>query len=283
MMPKPVVVGTDGSRESLHAVEWAAAEAARRSVPLRIVSVMAVPAHVSSAGDSPVTLDDLMSSIYSQSLQTTAQRAATVAPGLAITTELLTGSPRQVLADEAEAAAVLVVGAYGIGGYAQPGAGPETRYVTLRASCPIAVIRDPGGIEHREIAVGVRDADHAEAALRFAFEEAALRKARLTVVHACDEHNPPVAHLAESLGNWRRLFPHVAVSHNEIDGYPGRTLTSYSGFMDLIVVGRHDGPNRNAAHGSVTQMLLNHAHGPVIIVPAGNLGDANRTGSGARR
>ena len=46
MMPKPVVVGTDGSNESLRAVKWAAAEAAHRSAPLQIVSVMAVPAHV---------------------------------------------------------------------------------------------------------------------------------------------------------------------------------------------------------------------------------------------
>jgi nucleotide-binding universal stress UspA family protein len=268
MMPKPVVVGTDGSGESLHAVEWAAAEAARRSAPLRIVSVMAVPAHVSSAGDSPVTLDDLMRSVYHQSLQTAAEHAAKVAPGLTIGTELLTGSLRQLLTIAAEAASMLVVGAYGIGGYAQPGAGPETRYVTLHARCPIAVIRDPGGIEHREIAVGIRNVDDAEAALRFAFEEAALRKARLTVVHACDEHNPPAENLAESLSNWRRLFPQVAVSYRGIDGHPARILTSYSGFEDLIVVGRHDGPNRNAGHGSSMQALLNHAQAPIVVVPS---------------
>lgn len=34
-----IVVGTDGSEESLRAVEWAAQEARRRGVPLRIVSV----------------------------------------------------------------------------------------------------------------------------------------------------------------------------------------------------------------------------------------------------
>lgn len=32
-----IVVGTDGSEESLRAVEWAAQEARRRGVPLRIV------------------------------------------------------------------------------------------------------------------------------------------------------------------------------------------------------------------------------------------------------
>jgi nucleotide-binding universal stress UspA family protein len=268
MMPKPVVVGTDGSGESLHAVEWAAAEAARRSAPLRILSVMAVPAHVSSTGDSPVTLDDLMGSIYHQSLQTAAEHAAKVAPGLTIGTELLTGSPRQLLTIAAEAASILVVGGYGIGGYAQPGAGPETRHVTMHARCPIAVIREPRGIEHREIAVGIRNPDDAEATLQFAFEEAALRKARLTVVHACDERNPPSGQLAERLSNWRRQFPQVAVIHKEMDGHPGRILISYSGFEDLIVVGRHDGPNRNIGHGSTMKALLNHAQAPVLIVPS---------------
>ena len=77
MMPKPVVVGTDGSNESLRAVKWAAAEAAHRSAALQIVSVMAVPAHVSASADSPVTLDDLMGSVYHQSLTATAEWAAT--------------------------------------------------------------------------------------------------------------------------------------------------------------------------------------------------------------
>ena len=240
MRPKPVVVGTDGSGESLCAVEWAAAEAARRSSPLRIVSVMAVPAHVSSAGDSPVTLDDLMGSVYAQSLQETAERAGTVAPEVTITTDLITGSPGHLLADVAAAASLLVVGAYGMGGYAQPGAGPDTRYVTAHASCPVAVIRNPGGIEHGEIAVGVRHVDDAQAALRFAFEEAALRDAHLLVVHACDGNNPPTGHLAESLSGWQLLFPQVPASYKQVDGPPGRILTAYTGSLDLTVVGRRD-------------------------------------------
>lgn len=268
MMPKPVVVGTDGSGESLHAVEWAAAEAARRSAPLRIVSVMAAPVHASAAGDSAVTLDDLMGSIYHQSLDTTAARAAATVPHLTILTRLLSGSPGRVLADEGADASLLVVGAYGVGGYAQPGAGPETRYVTLHASCPIAVIRDPGGIEHGEIAVGVRNLDDAGAALQFAFTEAGLRKAHLTVVHAFDDHNPPIAHLAEDMTVWRHIFPGVPVSYKQAEGHPGRILTAYSGFTDLVVIGRHDGPNRNTAHGSAVQALLNHAQAPIVIVPA---------------
>jgi nucleotide-binding universal stress UspA family protein len=267
MTPKPVVVGTDGSGESLCAVEWAAAEAARRSAPLRIMSVMTVLAHVSSAGDSPVTLADLMGSVYAQSLQETAERAATVAPEVTITTELMTGSPSHLLADAADTASMLVVGAYGMGGYAEPGAGPETRYVTVHASCPIAVIRDPAGIEHGEIAVGVRNVDDAQAALQFAFEEAAVREAHLSVVHACDDNNPPTGHFAESLSRWQLLFPQVPTSYKQVGGPPGRILTAYTGFTDLTVVGRRDDRGRSG-YGSTLRTLLNHAQAPVVIVPS---------------
>ena len=43
MTTRPVVVGVDGSEESLRAVEWAAREAHRHGAPLRLVSAPAVP------------------------------------------------------------------------------------------------------------------------------------------------------------------------------------------------------------------------------------------------
>jgi nucleotide-binding universal stress UspA family protein len=43
MAAKPIVAGTDGSVESLRAVDWAAREAALRGAPLRIVAVGAAP------------------------------------------------------------------------------------------------------------------------------------------------------------------------------------------------------------------------------------------------
>jgi nucleotide-binding universal stress UspA family protein len=43
MTAKPVVAATDGSAESLRAIEWAAREAALRSAPLRIISAASLP------------------------------------------------------------------------------------------------------------------------------------------------------------------------------------------------------------------------------------------------
>src|SRR5689334_7791160 len=50
MAAKPIVAGTDGSEESLRAVDWAAREAVLRGAPLRIVAAAA-----RSAGTPPAT------------------------------------------------------------------------------------------------------------------------------------------------------------------------------------------------------------------------------------
>jgi nucleotide-binding universal stress UspA family protein len=42
MAIKPIVVGTDGSEQSLRAVDWATREAVLRDVPLRIMSACAL-------------------------------------------------------------------------------------------------------------------------------------------------------------------------------------------------------------------------------------------------
>ena len=70
-MAKPVVAGSDGSQESLQAVGWAAAEAARHSAPLRIVTV-AAPSCSADEEDPAAMLDELMHPVYGQSLRTAA-------------------------------------------------------------------------------------------------------------------------------------------------------------------------------------------------------------------
>jgi nucleotide-binding universal stress UspA family protein len=173
-MARPVVAGSDGSQESLQAVEWAAAEAARHSVPLRIVTV-AAPSCPADEEDPAAMLDELMHAVYAQSLRTAARELARTVPGLIVETELLDGPPGRMLAHDSSTAQLLVVGAYGVGGYRQPGLGREARYLAMHAHCPVVVARDQGGTVHDEIVVGVRDLDDGAGAIPFAFEEAALR------------------------------------------------------------------------------------------------------------
>jgi nucleotide-binding universal stress UspA family protein len=205
MMVRPIVVGTDASQDALIAVEWAAREAARRRAPLRLVSVAAGPTRTAAGHGELPTVDDVLRSVYARELQAAAERAADLAPGLRIETGLLSGSPARALIAASAAASMLVLGTRGIGGDGARGVGLVSGHVVTRAACPVVVVGDQDRAERREIVVAVRDADEDAAALRFAFEEAALRGAGLRAVHAWYWFPPAVA----SSGIHRAAGPHA--------------------------------------------------------------------------
>ena len=95
MTGKPIAVGTDGSAESLRAVEWAAREAALRSVRLRIVSIPALPPRTSrfQPPGRPDAVAESAHESFAAALAAAADRARELQPGLAIDTELLSGPP----------------------------------------------------------------------------------------------------------------------------------------------------------------------------------------------
>jgi nucleotide-binding universal stress UspA family protein len=307
MVTRPIVVGADGSEEALHAVEWAAIEAARRTAPLRIVAVTPAAARAPAAPGSPLTVDDALRNVYQETLTTTAEFAANMAPGVAIETELLSGSPGRVLVHDASGASMLVVGAVGFGGYGEMSAGPVSRYVAARATCPVVVVRDQSRTVHGEIVVAVRDPDEASGALSFAFEEAALRGARVLAVHAWHwlppsgllspgthdstdaqsgqslarvltvprqrpdtraQSSQAAARLAEVLRGWQERYPRVPASPKVIHGHPGRVLAALSGLADLTVIGRRNGyDGLQMSNGPVLYGVLNHAQGSVAVIP----------------
>lgn len=57
----------------------------------------------------------------------------------------------------------------------------------------------------------------------------------------------------------------VRVRHDVIHGHPARVLANYSARADLVVIGRHGDPGI----GSVQHALLDHARGPVAVIPSG--------------
>ena len=88
MAAGPVVVGVDGSEESLHAVEWAALEARRHRAPLRIVSAPGMPPPIRAYDASPQTVANAQHSAAARALEAAISRAEEVAPRLLIDTEL---------------------------------------------------------------------------------------------------------------------------------------------------------------------------------------------------
>jgi nucleotide-binding universal stress UspA family protein len=291
MAIKPVIVGVDGSEESLLAAQWAALEARRHSLPLRIVSVPAAVPRLHAYHASPDEIAAALRGISARALDAAITRCDEVAPGLPIETGLLSGPPAAAVADSGAGASMLVVGARGAGGFAAMMLGSVSRYVATWAPCPVVVVREEATAVHREIAVGIRDPEDVTGTLEFAFEEAARRGADLVAVHTwywlpVGLHASPAGalqppdpaqisaeagrHLAAALEQWHGKYPEVRVRQDVIRGHPARVLASYSARADLVVIGRHGHPSGpGPGIGSIQHAVLDHAHGPVAIVPSG--------------
>jgi len=290
MTAAPIVAATDGSEESLRAVDWAAREALLHGSPLRIVSAVALPprmtAHPGAQGIP--TVADALSTDRDRALAVAAQRAQAIAPDLLIDTDDLVGAPAQAVTEAGSGASMLVVGSRGVGAFAAMILGSVSRYAAGHAACPVVVVREETAAARRQVGVGIGDPAGSSAALAFAFKEAALREASLIAVHAWDSPRgdigratralaEPGAHALEAeaarqlqalLTGWAGKYPDVEVSSDFVYGHPGRALVGLSARADLVVLGRHRADGALPGPGAVRHAVLNHAHGPVVTVPA---------------
>ncbi|MGP7998627.1 MAG: universal stress protein [Streptosporangiaceae bacterium] len=278
MAAKPVVAGVDGSPESVRAVEWAAREAVLRGTTLRLVAVASMPPRMRPNPATPDTVAGHIEQATNQALAAAASEASNDARDLPVDTQLLDGvAPAQALVDCGKDALMLVLGSRGAGGFSALVLGSVSRYAATHAPCPVVVVREETMAAHREVVVGVRDPAQSAAALSFAFEEAALRKARLVATHARsrsafrghDEAPDEEQRALEALlASWREKYPDVTASAEVMQAHPGRVLSGASARADLVVLGRHTpGEGSGPGVGSVTHSVLSHAHGPVVSVP----------------
>ena len=287
MSAKPIVAASDGSEESLRAVDWAAREAVLRGAPLRIVSAPGLlPRMVGNQGHSQYeTVSDVIRDESDYALTAATARAAKAAPDLLIDADHLEGGPAEAVTEAGSGALMLVVGSRGVGAFAALVLGSVSRYAATHASSPVVVVREEIGAAHRQVGVGIGGLEGNTAALTFAFEEAALRKASLVAIHAWHTPQSDISRAGISLtapgrnaleaeatrqldallDEWREKYPDVPVSHDVVHGHPGRILSGLSARADLVVLGRHPAHH---GPGAVIHAVLNHAHGPIVTVPS---------------
>ncbi|MEU4833198.1 universal stress protein [Streptosporangium sp. NPDC023615] len=280
-MSGPIIVGTDGSAGATAAVEWAADDAARADLPLRVVNAV-----LRRPNDIPkfIVLEEDV--ITRDAQRVLAEAEATVRarrPFVEVSTAMIEGPPPLVLRDQGQGAEEVVIGTRGLGGFAAALLGSVSMHVAGHAHCPVVVVHPATGPAHDEITVGVDDSDACEPALAYAFHQAKLRGATLRAVHAWQlpvhAFAPEVAYamddiraaqhavVADRLDTWRQKYPGVDLVEDVRCAHPVDALVEASGGSDLVVVGSHGrGGLGSLLLGSVSRGVLHHARCTVAVV-----------------
>ena len=128
-----IVVGVDGSPESLLAVDWAVWEAQQVGVPLEIV-------HVDMVDEDVLELLDYTARVEKGALASGVERAQALAPDLDISAKVLGPPTIEALLKESENALMLVVGSRGLGAVGSLMLGSVSQACAARAKCPVVVI-----------------------------------------------------------------------------------------------------------------------------------------------
>ena len=280
-IPRPVVVGVDGSERSLAAVLFAADEARRRGAPLHLVTGISWP--YDGLGVLPPVTDP--TALLEEAGRSIVDSAAGAVAGAEVTTRVRHGDAVTVLEEESGGAQLVVLGSRGVGGVAGLLLGSTASGVVAFARCPVVVLPDDTSVVvrgRRSVVVGVECRHGDEEVLAFAFAEAAARGTDLVAVHAwqdgdlepglrtvsplvdwADVASDRLRGLSESLAGWREKEPDVVVREAVVRDRTGRALVAAALTAELLVVGHR--PRR--ALGSTTHAVLHKTPCPVAVVP----------------
>ena len=284
---KPVIVGVDDSPPSRVAVDWAARDAARRGVPLKLVFVLQPPV-VMAFPDVPMPPSYLQwqegqgAELLERSLATV-REAAGETP-LEVTTEMVSGPAVPVLADLSTGAEMIVVGCHGRGALARTLLGSVSTGLVHHAHCPVAIIHDEDPLmphpSQASVVVGVDGSPASEHAVEIAFEQASFRGVDLVAVHAWTDSGvfefPGVdwtalqvtaeETLSERLSGWQERYPDVLVRRVVVADRPAHQLLEQATSAQLLVVGSHGrGGFAGMLLGSVSTAVVHAARMPVIV------------------
>jgi nucleotide-binding universal stress UspA family protein len=140
-----VVVGIDGSPESVAALSWAGHYAAATGATVRAVRAWHFPtaAGLPPEGKAPQPVTSEIEQRMNADLEEAIAKA-NLTPSVQFETEITYGHPVQVLIDESKTAGLLVVGHRGHGGFTEMLTGSVAIHCVSHAACPVVVVRGDG-------------------------------------------------------------------------------------------------------------------------------------------
>jgi nucleotide-binding universal stress UspA family protein len=291
-----IVVGVDESPGSARAVDWAAAEAARRHGSLRLVNAVADLTPFGAEGAvygvtnlDATKMDEHAAMAMGRATSLLDRVAADVRrthPTLAVTTRLVRDNAAAALRQQSADAGMTVVGSRGAGRLTGVILGSVALTIASDNPAPVAVIHRHDPIDATgPVVVGVDGSAGSEGAIALAIEEAALRNTGLVAVHSwndfvIDQEFPELpltvdlealeqeeyALLSEQLAGWQDKYPDVQIQHNVVRRRPTHALLDASKNAQLLVVGsRGRGGFTGLLLGSTSHALVAHGRCPVIV------------------
>lgn len=292
--PSDVVIGYDGTIAADAALDWAAHEADRRGVHLRVVCANPF-ASAEWAGFANRPAPPPSSAVYSSAVVAQGRdRARQVLADGDLSVMPVPTAPIEALVDASRTAALLVLGHRARSRFGEVVAGSVINAVAAHAHCDVAVVPRgdlvlPG--PDRPVVVGVDGSAHADSAAERAAEHAERWGAALVLVQAwevprfIDWPEGLVSGSAGIVGKTayfqqaaedsveqaaamvRAAHPGLSVRTAVAEGHPVDALRDAAAGAGLLVVGtRGLGGFERLLLGSTSRAVVHHATGPVLVV-----------------
>ncbi|MEU6395537.1 universal stress protein [Streptomyces cinnamoneus] len=287
-MEPVVTVGLDGSPESLAAARWAADEADRRKLTLRLLH--AWPLLTPESTRVPAEMDQ---NYWAKRIVHNAKSELQARhPGLVIVGNLVAEDAQEALLKAAAESEMTVLGSRGLESVESFFLGDISMPVVARAERPVVLVRAetegtasaPGASGGVVVALKLRGP--CDDLLAFSFAAAAARGVPLRAVHG--RSVPLHAHvpwgtdhdvtekitqdarklLSDALRPWREKFPSVEVADSIGLESPTKAVVRAAEGAGLLVVGRRmHRPALAPPLGAVATAAIHHARCPVAVIP----------------
>ncbi|MCK9515767.1 MAG: universal stress protein [Ottowia sp.] len=284
-----IVVAVDGSPASQTAVRWAAAAAAQRRKTLHIAAFWDLLPMVPAAHDEAVRI--ALRGEASDNAEAARKLAAEIAPEQPIEHAAHEGRPAEGLIAMSRDAAIIVMGARGLGLLGGALMGSVSAAVLGHATCPVVIVREDMPLDaiapDAPVVVGIDGSDNSRQAAEAAFLEADARGVAVHAVaswldrniyaspaalHALSKHAEKLqaeqqAMLQKFLRGLSRRYPDIALQQIVSQGAPADALADAAQTAQLLVVGSHGrGGFMSTVLGSTSRALLHKSPCPLMVV-----------------
>ncbi len=271
-----IVVGYDGTPDSLAALAWAAKVASLRGeavVATTIIDPRLTPRGIAWPESYWDEIDDRAREVFAQW------------PDVPATIERHVGHLVPRLLESASGSSMLVVGSHGHTALHEMLVGSVSQSAARHAGLPVVVVRPPVNPGSGRIVVGADGSESSTRAMEFACRMAELTGDKVVALRAwypaavvadrygylpttgVDTMDAAQADLARIVDDVRTSHPDVAVEGEIFHGAAERALRDAADNASLLVVGsRGHLAIGEVLMGSVGRALLHHAHCPVAVI-----------------